>query len=180
MPGRERSMAARGSPVPARRRGLWIAAGVMGLAGAAVIVAAATHGTAAHRPTLSAPPPMSFDPAHVRLRHRPRVEVLNASGTSGLARDVTQRLRGLGFDVVYYGNGKNFDRNHSIVLARSPDTTAAHRVAEALGISRVESKPDSDLLLDVSVVLGSDWKPPPGRRGVSWPVRLWRRLTHHH
>ena len=35
----------------------------------------------------------------------------------------------------------------------------ARAVAEVLGIRNVRSDPDSDLYVDVSVVLGSDWQP---------------------
>src|SRR5688572_16997413 len=49
-------------------------------------------------------------PAPIRERDVPgvfsgrRVEVLNASARSGLARQATQLLRDAGFDVVYFGN----------------------------------------------------------------------------
>ena len=33
-----------------------------------------------------------------------RIEVLNGSGRSGMARAVTHRLRNAGFDVVFFGN----------------------------------------------------------------------------
>lgn len=99
------------------------------------------------------------DPAQVR------VEVLNGAGTSGLARDATQRLRTGGFDVVYFGNASAFDRGRSVVLDRVGDPARARAVAASLGIDSVASAPDSTLLLDVTVVLGDDWPPPPGNGG---------------
>jgi LytR cell envelope-related transcriptional attenuator len=127
-----------------------------------------------------APPPMSFDPGKVPLDHRIRVEVLNAAGNGGWARAATERLRRLGFDVVYYGNAGSFGRDTSVVLARTDDDTQARRVAAALGIGPVRSRPDSARLVDVSVILGADWgggkgmAPPPPKR-ESWLQRLLRR-----
>jgi hypothetical protein len=96
-----------------------------------------------------------------------RVEVLNAAGQAGLARTATERLRGRGFDVVYFGNAPAFGQDSSVVVARTGRLDDAHEVARALGIKSVESQPDSTLLLEVTVVLGSDWPPKPGqKRGV--------------
>src|SRR5690554_6549973 len=106
---------------------------------------------------------------------RVRVEVLNAAGRTGLAREATRRLRSRGFDVVYFGNADEFGRDLSIVLDRVGDERAARRVAGALGIRNVASEPDSSLLLDVSVILGMDW--PPAERapaqGLGARIRSW-------
>lgn len=101
------------------------------------------------------------DPSQVR------VEVLNGAGTAGLARDATQRLRGAGFDVVFFGNAADFGRGSSVVLDRVGDADRARAVAAALRIDSVAAAPDPTLLLDVTVVLGGDWPPrSPERRGV--------------
>lgn len=94
---------------------------------------------------------------------RVRVEVLNAVGISGLARSATDRLRSAGFDVVYYGNAESFGRDTSVVLDRVGNLEAASSVARAAGIDSVESRPDSTLYLDVTVILGSDWSGIPPR-----------------
>lgn len=99
-------------------------------------------------------------------RARTRVEVLNAGGVDGLARRVTDSLRVLGFDVVYYGNANTFDRQVSVVLDRTGASERALAVAQALGIPNVRSEPDASLYLDVSVLLGRDWASAGG------PVRL--------
>lgn len=92
---------------------------------------------------------------------RIRVEVLNAAGTSGLARAVTDQLRDRGFDVVYYGNaGSGFARDTSLVLDRAGNAEAAQAVADALGISRIRAAPDTTLYLEVTVVVGRDWADP--------------------
>lgn len=94
------------------------------------------------------------------IRHpRIEVEVLNAAGQTGLARSATERLRDRGFDVVYFGNAREFDRDSSVVIDRVGDPARARAVADALGIKLVQSVPDTTLLLSVTVLLGKDWTP---------------------
>jgi hypothetical protein len=92
---------------------------------------------------------------------RVRVEVLNASGRPGLAREGTRILRDAGFDVVYFGNAEGFSPDSSLVLDRAGRIQTARRVADAVGIGRVRARPDANLGLDATVVLGRDWRPAP-------------------
>ncbi|MDX1673516.1 MAG: LytR C-terminal domain-containing protein [Longimicrobiales bacterium] len=100
-----------------------------------------------------------------------RVEVLNGAGVAGLARDATYRLRGEGFDVVFFGNAEHFRHERSVVVDRVGDPDLARAVAAALGVDSVATAVDSALMLEVTVVLGDDWPPapPPDR---SWLDRL--------
>jgi hypothetical protein len=93
---------------------------------------------------------------------RLQVEVLNASGVSGIAREATGFLRDQGFDVVYYGNAGTYDQDPSVVIDRVGDPGAAQRVAGALGISGIRSEPDSTLLVHITVLLGPEWRAPSG------------------
>lgn len=104
-----------------------------------------------------------------------RVEVLNAAGTPDIARHATERLRSAGFDVVYYGNADAFDRDSSVVLDRSNRLDAARAVADVLGIRNVRSRPDSNLYLDVSVLLGREWRGSSrsGTGAQGPPSRAW-------
>ena len=97
----------------------------------------------------------------IPARERIRVEILNAGGHPGAAREATDQLRDSGFDVVFFGNAAAFDRDSSVVLDRSGHLQAARDVADALGIRNLRSEPDSNLYLDVSVVLGREWVPSP-------------------
>ena len=90
---------------------------------------------------------------------RIKVEVLNASGQRGLARRAMFALRDAGFDVVKFSNDPE-RRDSTLVLARSGNDGWAALVARALGGARVESRPDSTRYLDVTVLLGSDWRAP--------------------
>jgi hypothetical protein len=136
-------------------------------------------GTDADDRTAAAVPATRADPAAppappMTAGARVRVEVLNAAGQAGLARLATGTLRDHGFDVVHYGNASAADS--SIVLHRAGNPGAAHAVARAIGVRRVESRPDTTLYLDVSVILGSDWQPPtPPAEGIGAQAeRAWR------
>lgn len=92
---------------------------------------------------------------------RVRVEVLNGGGVGGMAVQATDRLRDYGFDVVDIGNARPFDRERpSVVIDRVGRADMARAVAEALGIDNVQSDPDPNLYVDVSVVLGAGWTHP--------------------
>jgi hypothetical protein len=92
-----------------------------------------------------------------RPSERVRVEVLNASGVPGLARRGTEVLRDGGFDVVSYGNAPGFAPDTSLVLDRIGRMELARSVADAIRIPRVYARPDSNVYVDVTVVLGRDW-----------------------
>jgi hypothetical protein len=92
---------------------------------------------------------------------RVRVQVLNATPTHGLARQATDVLRDRGFDVVDTGNApRGTNQESSVVLDRVGRLDVARQVADALGIRRVEARRDTNLILDVTVVLGKDWRSP--------------------
>jgi hypothetical protein len=96
-------------------------------------------------------------PADPPLAGRVRVEVLNAAGIAGLAREVTEQLRSDGFDVVFYGNAGRLARDSTTVLVRSADRAPAELVAAALGIARLEVAIDTTLYLEATVILSPDW-----------------------
>ncbi len=103
----------------------------------------------------AAPPDLT-----VSGRDRIRVEVLNATRIRGLARRGTFVLRDRGFDVVSIGTSAQ-QSDSTLVLDRSNHPEWAARVARALGGARVEARPDSTLYVDVTVLLGRTWRPPP-------------------
>jgi hypothetical protein len=90
---------------------------------------------------------------------RIRVEVLNAGGVPGVAAAARDDLRDAGFDVVHYGNASSFGREGSSVVLRSGDASAAQAVADRLGIEQVLVEHDPSLLVEVTVLLGSGWRP---------------------
>jgi hypothetical protein len=115
-----------------------------------------------------------------------RVEVLNASRRSGVARHATDRLRAAGFDVVFFGNAPAGSPDSSVVIDRVGRGDVARAVADRLGISRIDAQRDTTLLLDATVILGVDYAADAAAEarahgegeGVSWRERfrrLWRR-----
>ena len=92
---------------------------------------------------------------------RVRVQVLNATTTRGLARRATDLLRERGFDVVEVGTTSPRERGDStFVLDRSGHPDWAARVARAMGGVRVITRLDSSRYLDVTVLVGANWRPP--------------------
>jgi len=99
-------------------------------------------------------PDYAKPPEGVRIK----VEVLNGTRTKGLARRATQLLREHGFDVV--GSGTNPDQMaKTLVLDRSGHPDWAARVGRAMNAAVLE-RPDSSRYLDVTVILGADWRAP--------------------
>jgi hypothetical protein len=95
-------------------------------------------------------------PAGVRVR----VEVLNASPVIGLARRATLYLRDRGFDVVESGNAAGARRDTTLVLDRSGHEEWARSVARAMGDAPMLARRDSLHDVDVTVLVGSAWRPP--------------------
>lgn len=93
---------------------------------------------------------------------RIKVEVLNATATRGLGRLATAWLRDKGFDVVGTGTAATAERRDStLVLDRSGHADWARLAAEAMGGARVEARPDSLRYVDLTVLIGRSWRPPP-------------------
>lgn len=106
-------------------------------------------------PVVPVSSPAMRAPAGVRIT----VEVLNQTSVRGLARRATMVLRDAGFDVVRYAS-ESARTDSTRVIARSGHLDWAQAVAKALNASIVESRPDSSRYLDVTVILGTDWRAP--------------------
>ncbi|HEX5973497.1 MAG TPA: LytR C-terminal domain-containing protein [Gemmatimonadaceae bacterium] len=91
---------------------------------------------------------------------RIRVQVLNTTGTQGLARRATRLLRDQGFDVVDMGNGSPA-LDTTVVVDRSGHPEWAATVAKVLKPAASRTERDSSRYLDVTVLLGRSWRPPP-------------------
>ncbi len=94
-------------------------------------------------------------PAGVRIK----VEVLNASKSKGAARRAMILLRSRGYDVVSMGNSGQAQAP-TLVLDRSRHPEWAALIAKAIGGKPV-ARPDTSRYLDATVILGTDWAPPP-------------------
>jgi hypothetical protein len=127
-----------------------------GLAGSGVALAAARHRASSVRPA-----PQAFQGSNVRAPDgvRVTVEVFNTTSRHGLGRRATLYLRDQGFDVVTLGTASP-PRDTTVVIARSRHPDWAQLVSRALGDARMEMRPDSSRDVDVSVYIGTSWRPP--------------------
>jgi hypothetical protein len=138
---------------------LILAATVIGLAGAGIVgwkvVGQASERTRTVNGVRIDPDTMLLVPSGVRVK----VEVLNASGQRGLARRAMSYLRERGFDVVNMGNAAA-PRDSSIVYDRSGHPEWAALAVRALGQARSETRLDEARYLDLTIVLGANFRTP--------------------
>ncbi|MFN0179730.1 MAG: LytR C-terminal domain-containing protein [Gemmatimonadales bacterium] len=91
-------------------------------------------------------------------------EVRNGSQRPGLARLVTRLLREEGVDVVYFGSLDSTEGlDSTVVLVRRGDADRGQRVARLLGRAKVMVATDTLLRVDVTILLGRDYRLPKGR-----------------
>lgn len=89
---------------------------------------------------------------------RTTVEVLNGTRRAGAARVATRMLRRQGLDVVFFGNAE-VRADSTRVIVRRGDPGRGRDVRDALGVGQVVVEPDTLRRVDVSVVLGQDFRP---------------------
>ena len=106
-----------------------------------------------HVPTHAYPVPV--------VQGRVTVEVLNGTRRQGVARTATRMLRGQGIDVVFLGNADTAEVT-TLVIARRGDGDRARYVASVLGAGKVVMETDTFRRVDVSVILGEDFRPRLG------------------
>ena len=87
------------------------------------------------------------------------VEVLNATGKQGIARVGTRTLRRKGVDVVFFGNADTTADSTRLLLRRG-SRDRADEIQKLLGTGKIIESPDSTRRVDVTVILGGDWKAP--------------------
>lgn len=135
------------------RRGTVVAAGALLVAGlAGLVVWRAQDGAASPADAPGA------DTTRAPAGQRIVVEVLNASGVPGQARRATFLLRDRGFDVVGWGNDKE-RRPVTLIVDHTGRPEAAERLARILGGASIERAGPSSRYLDLTVRLGSAWRP---------------------
>jgi hypothetical protein len=87
-----------------------------------------------------------------------QLNVLNASGESGIASKTRNHLRQLGFDVVEIGN---YDKliDSTIIIDRLGDKISSYKLSKAIGLdeNKIETVIDSSLYLRATLVLGKDF-----------------------
>ena len=91
------------------------------------------------------------------------VEVLNGCGVEFLAAKTTDYLRSKHFDVVFSGNARNQQYQHTMILLRNEKIESLKKITDSFGVELDDSKhviilPNESLCLDVTVILGEDYR----------------------
>ena len=111
-------------------------------------------GFALYRPQRTTPVASAAEPTK-----NIHVEVLNGCGKDGIAQQVGQHLRSLGFDVMTWTNAGSFNYPESMVIDRVGNPGYARQVAEALGIQNQIQQIIADpfRIEQVTVIIGRDY-----------------------
>ena len=91
------------------------------------------------------------------------VEVLNGCGVANLAARTTDFLRSKRFDVVFEGNMENQQYQHTLIILRNEKVESFIKIANSFDIdytdiTHIQVTPDESLCLDVTVILGADYR----------------------
>jgi hypothetical protein len=89
-----------------------------------------------------------------------RIEILNGAGVPKLASKAADYLRAKGYDVVKTDNAPHGNFKKSVVQDRIGDIDKARTIANSLGIGEagVLQQKNPQLYLDVTVIIGQDYK----------------------
>jgi hypothetical protein len=136
-----------------RYRWFWLAlsAGLILLAAGSGLLVRREREEKAAKHAFAAPP----------VQGRVMIEVLNGTRRQGVARTATRILRGRGLDVVFLGNADSAEVLTRVIVRRG-DPARAQYVVRALGVGKVVVEPDTFRRVDVSVILGDDFRPKLG------------------
>ncbi|MCX7999532.1 MAG: LytR C-terminal domain-containing protein, partial [Leptospiraceae bacterium] len=87
-----------------------------------------------------------------------RAEVLNLTGTDGLAKNVKSFLNEHNFNVLSVGNGWSQNEKFSAVIDRSGNPEFTYKIAKILNINKIFHLVDKEVGLDTTVILGEDFE----------------------
>lgn len=90
------------------------------------------------------------------------VEVRNGTNRAGLGRQVARLLRENGIDVVAVGTSTT-RTDSTTILVRRGDMARGHEIARLLGGAAVRAGPDSLPRVDLTILLGANYRLPKGR-----------------
>ncbi|MCE9499900.1 MAG: LytR C-terminal domain-containing protein, partial [Leptospira sp.] len=90
-----------------------------------------------------------------------RVEVLNGTDVTGLAKRVKSILNDKRFKVLSTDNGWLNNQKNTIVIDRSGNAEYSYRIAEALGSKKIRHNIKKESGLDATVLVGEDFEINP-------------------
>ena len=112
---------------------------------------------------LKGPAPFLSEPPSLPGGQPIRIEVLNGSGKTKAGLGLAEDLRRKGFDVVEIGNAPDH-HDTTVVIDRVGEPRWARAVARRMGVEGTLDERDPDLLVEVTVILGSDRANRYGRK----------------
>ena len=88
--------------------------------------------------------------------------MLNGCSVPYLAAQTTDYLRSKHFDVVFSGNARNQQYQHTLIILRNEKVESFIKIANSFDIdytdiTHIQITPDESLCLDVTVILGEDY-----------------------
>jgi hypothetical protein len=91
---------------------------------------------------------------------RPRVEIRNGLGTPGLAGAVAAQIVPKGFEVVLTGNAASFGVAKTLIVVQDAAfVDDGERLREALAVGELRMARDPVSVVDLTIVVGSDFHP---------------------
>mgnify|MGYP001461749071 FL=1 len=95
-----------------------------------------------------------------------KVEVLNGCGVQGLAGKTAEYLRLNQIDVINSDDADHHNYQKTVIIQRNENIQSLKKVSESFGIlpddeSRIKIQPDETLGVDVTIILGKDYKTLP-------------------
>ncbi len=92
------------------------------------------------------------------LNRKIRVEILNGTNVPDLARRLTYVMRRDSFDVLIYGTSRTKLPKTVVVERNDSSMKYANHVASWYGIKEKTIEIDPDHIIDVSIIIGADYK----------------------
>ena len=86
-----------------------------------------------------------------------RLEILNGTDVTGLARRTAELYRSYGFDVVAVGNAQSGNVENTLVVDRVGNDIFARRTADIIRAPLVDTDLDPQAAVDVTIILGKDF-----------------------
>ena len=94
----------------------------------------------------------SFNPASIR------VEVLNGSGTVGLANKLADQLKNKGFQITKVGNADSFNYSETQILDRTGKASLVREIRDLIGASSSSQKVVQDSSnSDITIIIGKNF-----------------------
>jgi len=88
-----------------------------------------------------------------------QIQVLNGSGKSGMADVFRNFLADYGFDIIEFGNAREWNYERTVVISRSASSDRIARdLAKVLGTDRVIHLQHPASLVEATVIIGKDYK----------------------